>query len=73
MCNDHFKKLSSFKEAIENYLTQIFQVYGKELELRLEELNLLDNENNCLESSTAFGFVLEEFIVSKLECYTGCS
>lgn len=38
--------------------------------MRLEQLNLLNNEGNCLESSTAFGFLIEEFLVSKLDDYT---
>lgn len=32
----------------------------------------MQNENNCIESSTAIGYILEEFIVSKLEIYTNC-
>ncbi len=53
-----------------SYLNEIFKVYGNELLLRLEEYNLLQNKYNCIESSTATGFIMEEFIVSKLEKYT---
>lgn len=54
--------------------TEIFKVYGNELQLKLEEYNLLSNDNNCLQSSTAIGYIVEEFLVSKLEKYTntGC-
>ncbi len=72
MSNVHYDKMLDFQKSIKKYLKNIFQVYGMELELRLEELSLLDNKRNCLESSTAIGFVLEEFIVSKLEIYTRC-
>lgn len=72
MSKAHYEKLLAFKGAIEGYLKNIFQVYGMELELRLEELNLLDNPQNGLETSTAIGYILEEFLVSKLEIYTGC-
>lgn len=72
MSNVHYDKMLIFQKCIQEYLKNIFQVYGMELELRLEELNLLDNKRNCLESSTAIGFVLEEFIVSKLEMFTRC-
>jgi hypothetical protein len=33
-------------------------------------MNLLGAKNNCIESSTAIGFILEEFIISKLEIFT---
>ena len=58
------------KDEIVKYLKDIFKVYGNELILKLEEYNLLKSENNCIESSTAIGFIMEEFITSKLEIYT---
>jgi hypothetical protein len=58
---------------LREYAFNIFRTYGRELVLRLEEYNLLQNKHNCIESSTAIGFVLEEFIVSKLEMYTHCA
>ncbi len=69
--NKYYEKLKFVKTKIEKYLYEIFKVYGNELLLRLEEYNLLTNPNNCIETSTATGFVMEEFIVSKLETYTG--
>ncbi len=70
MHNQYCDKLNYIKSEIVKYLTDIFKVYGNELLLRLEEYNLLKSENNCIESSTATGFILEEFITSKLEIYT---
>lgn len=68
--NTYYKKLKFVQANVEKYLSEIFKVYGNELLLRLEEYNLLTNPNNCLETSTAIGFIMEEFIVSKLEIYT---
>ena len=68
--NKYYKKLNFVKSEVEKYLGEIFKVYGNELLLRLEEYNLLTNQNNCIETSTATGFIMEEFIVSKLETYT---
>ena len=68
--NNYYQKLNFIKEKVINYLEQIFKVYGNELVLSLEEYNLLSNENNCIQSSTATGFILEEFITSKLELYS---
>ncbi len=68
--NTYYEKIKFVKNKLVSYLNEIFKVYGNELLLRLEEYNLLQNSNNCLESSTATGFLLEEFIVSKLKTYS---
>ena len=59
-----------FQESLQHYVGEIFKCSANELILRLEQLNLLNNNQNCLESSTAFGFIIEEFLVSKLDDYT---
>lgn len=68
--NTYYEKIKFVKEKVVSYLNEIFKVYGNELLLSLEEYNLLQNKNNCIESSTATGFIMEEFVVSKLETYT---
>lgn len=68
--NAYYEKIKFVKSKVVSYLNEIFKVYGNELLLRLEEYNLLQNKYNCLESSTATGFIMEEFIVSKLETYS---
>lgn len=68
--NKYYENLQFVKSKLEQYLSEIFKVYGNELLLRLEEYNLLTNDANCIESSTATGYLLEEFAVSKLEIYT---
>lgn len=70
MSNSYFQKCMYLKKEILNYITTIFRVYDDELVLKLEDYNLLKNRCNCLESSTAPGFIIEEFIVSKLEKYS---
>ena len=70
--NEYYNRVLDFREELKNYASNIFKTYGRELVLRLEEYNLLQNKHNCIESSTAIGFVLEEFLVSKLEMYTHC-
>jgi hypothetical protein len=68
--NDYYRQILDFQVKLKEYAQNIFRAYGRELVLRLEEYNLLQNRHNCIESSTATGFVLEEFLVSKLEMYT---
>lgn len=68
--NKYYENLKFVKQKTEEYLCEIFKVYGNELILRLEEYNLLTHPDNCIKTSTATGFIMEEFIVSKLETYT---
>lgn len=64
------QKLRFVQNKIHEYIATILKVYGNELLLHLEDYNLLQNPNNCIESSTAPGFILEEFIISKLMVFT---
>lgn len=68
--NKYYEIICEVKEKIKNYLDTIFQVSGDELLLELEHYNLLSNKNNCIETSTATGFLMEEYITSKLSIYT---
>ncbi|MFC2751530.1 MAG: UpaP162 family type II restriction enzyme, partial [Metamycoplasma salivarium] len=70
MENKYWEKSLEFQEEITSYISEILRVYGNELLLRIEELNLLSAKNNCISSSTAIGYCVEEFLVSKLETYT---
>ena len=70
MKNEYYENLKFVANKVEQCLTQIFKVYGNELLLRLEDYNLLKDHNNCIETSTATGFIMEEFITSKLAIYT---
>ena len=64
------EKLRYVQNKIQEYVSTILKVYGNELLLLLEDYNLLQNPYNCIESSTAPGFILEEFIISKLTVFT---
>ncbi len=68
--NNYYDSIRFVKSKLNEYLTEIFKVYGNELQLKLEEYNLLTHIDNCIETSTATGFILEEFITSKLEIYS---
>ncbi|MDO5564179.1 MAG: hypothetical protein Q4F88_03015 [Eubacteriales bacterium] len=68
--NKYYETICEVKKKIKQYLDTIFQVSGDELLLELEHYNLLSNKNNCIETSTAIGFLLEEYVTSKLSIYT---
>jgi hypothetical protein len=68
--NKYYEELKKFQVKICEYVRTIFECYGNELLLMLQDYNLLTHDKNCLESSTAFGYIIEEFVVSKLETYS---
>lgn len=68
--NNYWEQALKFKCKILTYVKTILQVYGNELVLKIEDLNLLKNDDNCIQSSTAIGFCMEEFIISKLKIFT---
>lgn len=66
----YYEIIKEFQRVLKGYAENIFRTYGRELVLRLEEYNLLQHKANTIESSTALGFILEEFLVAKLDMYT---
>jgi len=70
MANNYYTAIKDFQQKVEEHTRQIFACSDNELLLSLGNYNLLAHDNNCLVSSTAFGYIIEEFLVSKLEIYT---
>lgn len=70
MAKSYSEIVTEFKELIEDYVDNIFAFCSHELKLRLDEYNLLSRENNNVESSTAMGYLIEEFLVAKLSSFT---
>ena len=70
MKNKYWNDSLYFEKKIKIYINEILSVYGYKLDLMMRDVNLLNDLNNSVESSTAIGFCFEEFIVSKLEIYT---
>lgn len=70
MSKSYVESIRAFQKALQQYISEIFKCSANELILRLEELNLLNNKENRIESSTALGYIVEEFLVSKLDDYT---
>ena len=68
--NQYYQNILDFQDQIKFYLDCIFKECEKKLLFQLGDCNLLQNESNCIVSSTAIGYALEEFVVSKLEEYT---
>ncbi|MGZ9413793.1 UpaP162 family type II restriction enzyme [Mycoplasma sp. AC157] len=68
--NNYWEKSQEFLHFIEEQISKILDLTNNKIELKANNVNLLNNENNCIESSTAIGFLIEEYISSELERIT---
>ena len=64
--NEYQKTAKWFKNKIKNDIDLIYKLSSNELILELAKENLLELKDNCIESSTAIGYCIEEFIYKKL-------
>jgi len=55
-----------FINNFENDISEIIKKNNKKFELKINEINLLSNEQNALSSSTAIGYCLEEYFSEQL-------
>ncbi|WP_041593738.1 UpaP162 family type II restriction enzyme [Mycoplasmopsis cynos] len=63
----NWKDLNNIKNFLESELKNIFKVYDNKIEIKAEDLNILKSSNSCIRSSTAIGYILEEFIYQKMK------
>ncbi|QGZ97943.1 hypothetical protein GE118_04020 [Mycoplasma sp. NEAQ87857] len=63
----NWTELNSLKEVLLKEIDNIFKVYGYEIEIKAEDLNLLKSKYSCLRTSTALGYILEEFVYQKFK------
>ena len=64
--NEYCKDIVCVLYEIEERIKKIFDEFKDGLILKLADYNLLSNDNNCIETSTATGFIVEEFVTTKL-------
>lgn len=66
MKNTYYKNALFFKDKLIEHINEIFEKYQYRITLKMEDANLLNLSDNCIKSSTALGFCIEEFVISKL-------
>ena len=64
--NNYQKTAKQFQKEITKDINHIYQDMNNEMKLEMGGVNLLELVNNVIESSTAIGFCLEEFIAKRL-------
>lgn len=70
MANKYYDAIKRFKCKVEEYVHSILEEYDYEIRLLFNDCNLLARKDNAIETSTAIGYLFEEFIVSKLIFHT---
>lgn len=64
--NEYYLSAYSFEQIFKSCLNEIFTEYPDGLTLSLGNVNLLANPDNCILSSTAIGYCIEEFVFTKI-------
>ncbi len=67
--NKYYDTIKANKAELVKMVEAILAQSGNKLLFKLGEQNILNNPDNCIESSTAIGYAVEEFLVSALETY----
>ncbi|QVK06682.1 UpaP162 family type II restriction enzyme [Mycoplasma mycoides] len=67
--NNYYKIATQLQKTLSKIIKTIFKYKNNELEIKVEELNVLQRENNSISSSSAIGFLVEEYLIINLLNY----
>ena len=70
MSGTYYDIIQDFKELLVDYLDNIFAIHNHKMSLQLQGINVISRPGNKLESSTATGYILEEYAIAALSDYT---
>ncbi|UUM25712.1 hypothetical protein NQV05_00965 [Mycoplasmopsis agalactiae] len=67
--NSYFGVAIELQSKLEEIINNIFEVTNNEISINVEDVNILQRDNNSINSSTAIGYILEEYLIRKIEQY----
>ncbi|WBX36446.1 UpaP162 family type II restriction enzyme [Mycoplasma capricolum] len=67
--NNYYKIALELQDIVTEIIGVIFGSKKNELEIKVEDLNVLQRNNNSINSSTAIGYLIEEYVIVKLLNY----
>nr|VZK65620.1 hypothetical protein MF5292_00798 [Mycoplasma feriruminatoris]VZR75764.1 hypothetical protein MF5294_00797 [Mycoplasma feriruminatoris]VZR98449.1 hypothetical protein MF5293_00793 [Mycoplasma feriruminatoris] len=71
--NNYYKIAIKLQKLLSEVIQEIFSYKNNELEIKVEDLNILQRENNSVSSSSAIGFLVEEYLIINLLNYFNSS
>ncbi|UKS54438.1 UpaP162 family type II restriction enzyme [Mycoplasma feriruminatoris] len=71
--NNYYKIAIKLQKLLSEVIQEIFSYKNNELEIKVEDLNILQREINSVSSSSAIGFLVEEYLIINLLNYFNSS
>nr|WP_307922406.1 hypothetical protein [Mycoplasmopsis bovis] len=68
--NNYSEVAIELQSKLEEAINNIFEITNNEISINVEDVNILQRDNNSINSSTAIGYILEEYLIKiKSDCY----
>nr|WP_307918276.1 hypothetical protein [Mycoplasmopsis bovis] len=64
--NNYSEVAIELQSKLEEAINNIFEITNNEISINVEDVNILQRDNNSINSSTAIGYILEEYLIKKI-------
>ncbi len=61
--NNYSEVVIELQSKLEEAINNIFEITNNEISINVEDVNILQRDNNSINSSTAIGYILEEYLI----------
>nr|WP_307926645.1 hypothetical protein [Mycoplasmopsis bovis] len=61
--NNYSEVAIELQSKLEEAINNIFEITNNEININVEDVNILQRDNNSINSSTAIGYILEEYLI----------
>nr|WP_307924363.1 hypothetical protein [Mycoplasmopsis bovis] len=61
--NNYSEVAIELQSKLEEAINNIFEITNNEISINVEDVNILQRDNNSINSSTAIGYILEEYLI----------
>nr|WP_307934770.1 hypothetical protein [Mycoplasmopsis bovis] len=64
--NNYSEVAIELQSKLEEAINNIFEITNNEISINVEDVNILQRDNNSINSSTAIGYILEEYLILRI-------
>nr|WP_307927424.1 hypothetical protein [Mycoplasmopsis bovis] len=70
--NNYSEVAIELQSKLEEAINNIFEITNNEISINVEDVNILQRDNNSINSSTAIGYILEEYLIKIIKIILFC-
>nr|WP_307919844.1 hypothetical protein [Mycoplasmopsis bovis] len=71
--NNYSEVAIELQSKLEEAINNIFEITNNEISINVEDVNILQRDNNSINSSTAIGYILEEYLIKIIKIILFCN